>query len=475
MRRARRVCVVVYTDLGKIMRADSRFIPCVALLLSCSVACKHPDFRGQYREMRPNMVNGDWKTAGSQLENAKEKVYGEVDRVMFWLNMGAVLHYGSDFAKSQENLVRAEEAMQELWTKSISAEASKLVVSESIQSYPGEDFEKVLLYLYTSLNNVKLNKLQDAVVEARRADELLKKMQVHFEKEGEVGTIYKQDAFMLWLVGLFYEMEGTSGANDAFLAYKAAYKAYKEDYAGQFGAPIPKFLGEDLVRTAQTLGFGDEVAHFKKETGASGESADKVGQGMGEIVLIHGNGEAPYKEEFFIDGTMPDGYVMRIALPKFTAVSGQIAYATLTEDSAGTQTELAEPVTQIVLKNFEHRLPAIKLRAIARATVKYAATKAAEKVAGGGDNASGGRKLAGALVGLAGNVASAASEAADTRSWTMLPANINVGRLWLPAGKHVIHVTYHSASGAQIGRAEDITVDDLKAGEHRIVSVRTIL
>src|SRR5262249_20197257 len=162
----------------------------------------------QYREMRSNMINGDWKTAGSQLESSKEKVYGEVDRVMYWLNMGTVQHYANNFTVSQENLVKAESTMQELWTKSISAEASKVIVSESIQSYPGEDFEKVLIYLYTSLNNVKLNKIQDALVEARRADELLKKMQIHFEKEGEVGTIYKQDAFMLWLVGLFYEMQG---------------------------------------------------------------------------------------------------------------------------------------------------------------------------------------------------------------------------------------------------------------------------
>src|SRR5207244_3741794 len=112
---------------------------------------------------------------------------------------------------------------------------------------------------------------------------------------------------------------------------------------------------------------------------------------------------------------------------------------------------------QICLKNFDHRLPAIKLRAIARATVKYAATKIAEKAAGGSN------KLAGALVGIAGNVASAASEVADTRSWTTLPANVTVGRLWLPAGTHKVHVSFHTASGGEVGHGEDIDVADLKA------------
>src|SRR5438105_4487789 len=100
-------------------------VSCMPLLAiaSISTGCRHPDFRGQYREMRPNMVNGDWKTAASQLESSKEKVYGEVDRVMFWLNMGTVQHYANNFPASQDNLVKAESTMQELWTKSVSAEA----------------------------------------------------------------------------------------------------------------------------------------------------------------------------------------------------------------------------------------------------------------------------------------------------------------------------------------------------------------
>jgi hypothetical protein len=363
--------------------------------------------------------------------------------------------------------------MQDLWTKSITAEASKFVVNESMQDYPGEDFEKVLVYYYTALNNVEQKKIQDAVVEARRADELLKKMQIHFEKEGEVGTIYKQDAFMLWLVGLFYEIEGRATLNDAYLAYKAAFKAYREEYAGRFVAAVPKYLVEDLVRTAKSLGFGEDAERFARETGATGDSIEKLSAGQAEVILLHANGEAPFKEQFFIDGPMPDGYILRIALPKFVAVPSQVSYAEVHANGAAAHTELAEPITAIVLKNFEHRLPAIKLRAIARAAVKYIATKAAEKVAGGGDNASSGRKLAGALVGLAGNVAAAVSENADTRSWTTLPAGIGVARFWLPAGQHQIQITYHGSSGAQIGKVLSIPVE-LRPGERRIVSVRSL-
>lgn len=449
------------------VRSSLLFVSLAPLVLAS--ACRHHgDMKTQYNQMRTHMVNGDWNAASQQLEGSKDKVYTEDDRVMFWLNMGTLQHYAGNAKASNDNLVRAEAAMQELWTTSISSEASKFVVSDTVQAYEGEDFEKVLVYLYTALNNVNMGKTQDAVVEARRADELLKKMLVHYEKEGEVGTLYKQDAFMLWLVGLFYEMEGQSGINDAFLAYKAAYKSYKEDYAGTYGTVAPKFLGEDLVRTAKQMRFDDEAKKFAAETGATGESAKHLADGMAEVIVVHGAGEAPAKNEFFIDGVMPDGYVMRIALPEFKAVPYQSRCAVVKAGGTQVTTELAEPVTEIVLKNFEHRLPAIKLRAIARATVKYVATKGASAAVGGGENADAGRQLAGALVGLAGNVAAAASEAADLRSWTTLPASVNIARMWLPAGQHTIEVDYCNS-----GRKETRTVD-LKPGQRQILSIRSL-
>ena len=125
-------------------------------------------------------------------------------------------------------------------TKSISAEASKFLLNETVQPYPGEDYEKVLLYLFTALNNVRQGKTQDALVEARRADEFLKKMRIEYEKDGGIGTIYTEDAFMLWVVGLFYEIEGSW--NDASLAYKAAYQAYETNYQSAFKASPPSFV-----------------------------------------------------------------------------------------------------------------------------------------------------------------------------------------------------------------------------------------
>jgi uncharacterized protein len=427
-------------------------------LVGLATACSNMNIQQHYEEMRPAMVRNEWADAAKQIETAKNRgIYGEVDRVMYWLNYGTILHYAGEYQKSQDVFVQAESAMQDLWTKSISAEASKFILNETAQSYPGEDFEKILLYLYTSLNHVRQGKMQDALVEARRADEFLKKMQVEYEKEGGIGTLYKQDAFMLWLVGLFYEIEGSW--NDAELAYKAANEAYANGYTGAFSVGAPSFLAEDIARTSALAG-----------TGGTGSSADKVKQGMAEIVLLHGSGESPRKIEFTINHQMEDGYVARIALPKFKKVPHQIKYAEVNVAGMQAKTEVIEPVSIIALRNFKKQQAGLTARAIARAVVKYAATKGTQKaVEGKGNDAN--RNAAGALLGLAGNITAAATEAADLRSWTTLPSEIGAARLFVPPGSHTIDLKFFNKSGAQV-RTLSVPVE-VKNGERKIVSVRT--
>ena len=449
----------------------------LALSLLGATACSHAGLRKHYKKMRPNMIKGNWDVTVKQMNAAKTKIYGEKDRIMFWLNLGTLQHYAGQTKPSLANFVRAEKAMQDLWTTSVSAEASKFIANETAQSYPGEDHEKVLVYLYTSLSHAMQGYLQDAQVEARAADGLLQKMKIYYEKEGcpkgvdpsKCGTVYTQDAFMLWLVGLYREIEGDNESlQDALSLYIDAYRVYMNQYAGNFGTRPPSFLPEDIVRVAQLLGRTDVVSEFSGQPGATGQTIENVKNGMGEVVIFHGNGESPFKKELKFKSRMPDGFMNVMAVPSFQAVRHRIAYAKVSSGESYAQTELAEPVTAIALKNFEYRLPAIKARAVARAIIKYAATKGAQAVA----KKAGGGAL-GMLVGLAGNIASAATEAADLRSWTTLPANFGVGRLWLPAGDHALTVSYHTSTGARIGRADKINVT-VGAGKRAIISVRSL-
>ena len=58
------------------------------------------------------------------------------------------------------------------------------------------------------------------------------------------------------------------------------------------------------------------------------------------------------------------------------------------------------------------------------------------------------------MVGLIGSIAANVSERADTRSWSLLPGNIQMARLSLPVGKHDVTATYYGANGNVIGTRE---------------------
>lgn len=443
----------------------------LATVIAVSTGCvSHAGLRKQYLDSRKDIIAGDWAGAASQYLAAKGSLFKERDRVMYWLNLGTLQHYAGQWAKSQANFVKAERAIQDLFTTSITAEASKYTVSETLAPYEGEDFEKILLYFYTALNSVNLGRVQDALVEARRADELLRKVRLQYDKNKKISTLYKQDAFMLWLVGLFYEIEGSY--SDAYLAYRRAYEVYEGDYRHLFRTRIPSYVAEDVVRTGRLANLVDEAQNFAQRTNVRGDSIEKM-QSHAEVIFIHAGGEAPHKKERFITTPMPDGYLLRIALPEFEPSKPMVIRSSVEIAGEEASPELAEPVSRIALKNFKHQLSAINARAIARATVKYVATQGTKKAIKGGKKASSERKLAGALVGLFGNLAAAASENADLRSWSLLPAYFRVTRMWVPAGRHTMTVRFFDKTGAEPDPPQRVDLS-LGPGQKKIISLRTV-
>jgi hypothetical protein len=79
------------------------------------------------------------------------------------------------------------------------------------------------------------------------------------------------------------------------------------------------------------------------------------------------------------------------------------------------------------------------------------------------------KKKGGTLAGLFTNIVTTVSERADTRSWSMLPANILMARLPLTAGTHDLTATYYSASGSVLETHEfkDVVV---KSGRKAFVT-----
>ncbi len=107
-------------------------------------------------------------------------------------------------------------------------------------------------------------------------------------------------------------------------------------------------------------------------------------------------------------------------------------------DAASTETLL--DVNAIAIEQLEANLPWIIARALVRRALKAVAASYIEE----GVRRSQRNEL-GFLAGAAFNVAATAAESADTRSWSLLPAVIQVARITAPAGRHVLNLDATSA------------------------------
>jgi hypothetical protein len=172
--------------------------------------------------------------------------------------------------------------------------------------------------------------------------------------------------------------------------------------------------------------------------------------------------------------TMPNGYVMKIAYPKFVKRGYGISHGEVTLRNLKTgrsytaSTLLMEDIAAIAVLNLENRINRVKAKAIARATMKYLASVAASKAVQERHG-----ELAGMLTQMTANIASVATEQADVRHWRLLPAEIRIGRIIVPSGDYSGSIRFVSAGGAAI-HAKQIPSFSLREKEKRFFTYRTL-
>ncbi len=126
-------------------------------------------------------------------------------------------------------------------------------------------------------------------------------------------------------------------------------------------------------------------------------------------------------------------------------------------------TEPLLDVNEIAREQLDANLPWIVARAVIRRTVKSAAALAAQhgtKRALERSNGTAGEYAGaiGALVGALFNLAATATEHADTRIWSSLPAQIQVARVSLPAGVHQVSLGPGISAAMRVRSGADSTL-----------------
>ena len=388
-------------------------------------------YSGSFRVVERDLAAQKYDAALSDVEKESKSAK---DRVLYLLNKGMILRMKRDFVGSNVAFEAAKTEMDRLYAASVTENALSVMVNDSMVSYSGDNYERVLLHLYMALNYLELGQPDSARVEALQVDDDLREF-----AEKHPGTKFSEDAFTLYLTGMIYEDRGEW--SDAMISYRSAYKAYKRESADFTGA-MPSMLKNDLLRMAKQQGLTDELHKYETEFSADLQNDKSVDPDQGELVFILNNGLAPVKHERAMTLFDPNsGTVVRIALPYYHSQNNNVVAARITVNDKQATTELTENIDAVAKKNLAAHMPAIIARSVARAVVKAEAVKKAREVAmnssnnGNNDNA-----LFGMLGALALQVAAVATEQADTRSWLTLPSNIQMARLSLPPGSYSVKV-----------------------------------
>lgn len=357
------------------------------------------------------------------------------DETLHHLNKGTLLSLQGNYAESNKHFDAAKRLMEKLSAISVTEQAASVTVNDTMKAYEGLPSEQLMVYSFEALNYLQMGNVEDAAVEARQFDV---KQGLIAEKNKEAK--YLSGAFVRYLNGMIYEAVGER--EDARIEMQKAVDGYK---AQNSGFPIPQKLRDDLTRLS------------------SGKPATS------EVVFILHNGLGASVDENNIRVANPyydarragDIAMFSLAVPKFVRRSLPVDHVVLSAGSSSATSEVVEDVNGIAEKSFNDRLPAIIARGVARMVVKNtAAIEAKKKMA---DNPYS------VLLNVVTDVATNVSERADTRSWSLLPGNIQMARLSLPAGKYDVVATYYGPSGGVVGTREFKDVE-VKAGRKAFVS-----
>lgn len=415
------------------------------------------------QRLRDAMARGDFKAALRWKED---------DELLRRLDVGIASYYAAQFQRSAAVLDSAALLADDRITASLSRDALALVTSDLARPYQPRRTERLFIPYYAMLAYARLEQWEDAAVEARRLSSLLAQYaEGRDERERSLhGALHE-------LAGAVFARAGEK--NDAEVAYRAA------------SALVPAYASTgndtgDVRRAAERAprrdtAFGDVlvvvergyVAHRVTETMnldlGGGRDRDSVRVPDGGWNAAHGlsqpiGGPLPvatyvpvrYRHADSDDGD--DDYHMTIAFPALRASSrpwGAVVRAGMAGDTLGTGGVVAR-VDDATAVDARRELGGIITRAAARAAAKYAVVKAV-------------RDKKGDVAGTLANVGASLLERADVRSWHLLPSEITLVRLRLPAG--VQRVTLRVGQGSQTRTAE-VGAVVVRAGSVTVAPVR---
>lgn len=382
------------------------------------------------------------------------------DNALFVLDRASIQQSLAQFRASKRDFETADKAIDMLDLAHDAKDSiSEYVFSGSSGRYRAPPYEKLLINTLDMVNYLELGDLPGARVEARR----LAVMQRYVKDE-----LHEDDNSVLGLGGLLAGLTfEKSGVPDEALRFYDDALAVGNSPALE--DPVRRLLSLGRYRTPRLSALAEK-----------GPKAPLEESGEGEVVLVVGYGRVPHKIArrvpiglaltWYSSALEPtdvaaanrlaaQGLVTWINYPTLGQETGSHALPEASLDGRSVSLEEAVNVTDEVRAEWKKIEGRIIVSAITRLVARYAAGSVVKA-------ASGDRGSLGLLLSIGTQATLTALDRPDTRSWETLPARVAIGRVRVPAGKHVVRVQAR-------GVTREVTVD-LEKGGFALVSLMAL-
>jgi uncharacterized protein len=362
------------------------------------------DYVARTRAVRAAYEAEDYPRALDRLaELEKERL--PKDALLVLLDKGMVLHAAGRWEESIRVLAEADRLSAELDAISISEEAGALLSNERQRAYRGEDFEKLMISVLQALNYAQLGQDEAALVEVRRVNERLEKMIVDEKKP------YEQLAIARYIGGVLYEDQREW--DSAYIDYAKALEL--EPGLGP--------LVEPLLRLAKRTGRDD--AYERLRARFPDVPHEPLGPGEGQVVVVVEAGLSPEKES--LSRKYRHDVVQLVEVPVYRD-RGRPWAAHVYVGEASQRAVAVTSLERVAKTHLNDRIERMLAKQLASAVVKAGVAAGAGAIAKSEE--------VGYLTFLLLNVANAP----DLRSWLSLPAEFQLARFRVPAGRHTVTV-----------------------------------
>ena len=419
------------------------------------------------QELREALVNADF---------AKALAWHEDDALLQSMTTGVAAYYANQFARSAAVLDTAALLADDRITASLSKDGLSLVTNDMARPYQPRRTERLFIPYYAMFSYVRLGAWEDAAVEARRLVGLL--AQLSEERDDGERAVH---GAMEHLAGAVFERAGER--NDAQVAYRAAHAllaALPETIArgtiadeGELLVVVERgFVAHRATETIE-LELDDDDRDSLRQDGdsrrrATGRIAERITGGerrqaragsASAVASAYGLGTyAPPRHRRHDHDDDDDGYHLTVAFPLLRRSAhpwgGDVRLAV--DDAAVAGMTVSSVVDEASEVDARRERVALATRALARAATKYVVTKAIKDKKG---------EVAGSIA----NFGASLLERADVRSWHLLPQEVSIVRVRVPAGTRAVRVQVGEGWAVRTVELGNVVV---RRGELTIVPVR---